>query len=603
MCYGKTTYINNHIKDIYLNTNKSILYLTPRVSLSKECYDNLQKYDFGYYKDIKQTAGMTRNMVCQIDSIIYLNQSYDVVILDEFETLIQHIVSFDQMRNKHIVINDLFCLLKEASKIIVMDANLSEESINLLKNIDKDIDFKNYKFKVFKDKKCSYRYSNSINKVQREHFDFCCKLINEDKKIIIPCSSKKYSKMFKSNLSPDILIKKEEESSDSESDDIDVLLERKFPNKRILVINSDDILKGDINTLKEYDIVIYTAVLQCGCNFDLKHFDYIVPFITNSHSGAKMISQQLLRCRKFEEIHIFSYINRGLFDTVSKDDLIDRLRIVNLNDNILNFNRFNGELELDFKTQLQFDKLLEIENSHVNFEMELKKILRNHGFILTNINLDKDEIKKDKLHPINEQDEVMNIINASDGLHFFSNYEKLKNRINVLFKINITNEYKKDPEKIKAFIIHIKDKLDSYELYNKIINNDIDDIMNEQYLNISDCKKELVVKRFHIRKAIDMIHQYKFIINGKLDNEWFKLDVEDFLKFYNEDIDDVLNNIEVKDTKIFTRLGLEKMTNGSIQNSIKKMKKLLNIVGLDLESKVERENRIRITQYKVISLI
>ena len=33
------------------------------------------------------------------------------------------------------------------------------------------------------------------------------------------------------------------------------------------------------------------------------------------------------------------------------------------------------------------------------------------------------------------------------------------------------------------------------------------------------------------------------------------------------------------------------------------MKKLLNIAGLDLESKVKKGNRILITQYKVISLI
>lgn len=124
---------------IKLNNFKRVLFISPRVALSKDILGRMKTVglDFSLYSDIenKLELGNHNNLIMSVNSIYYLAEtSYDLVIIDEIETVF---TSFKGQVKTHIKPEaswyNFMRLIKESKKCIIMDALLSTKTINVIK--------------------------------------------------------------------------------------------------------------------------------------------------------------------------------------------------------------------------------------------------------------------------------------------------------------------------------------------------------------------------------------------------------------------------------------------------------------------------------------
>ena len=140
---GKTTFL----KDVFLNNPiKKALIITYRQSLAMDYNKNFKQLGFKNYLDqATEDVYNSDKLIIQLDSLLkilqnndnfildgVLNIKYDIIIIDEIESLIRHIDQ-NTMDRKDILIYDfLNKLLSCSDKIIALDADINNRSLSFL---------------------------------------------------------------------------------------------------------------------------------------------------------------------------------------------------------------------------------------------------------------------------------------------------------------------------------------------------------------------------------------------------------------------------------------------------------------------------------------
>ncbi|CAN5951321.1 unnamed protein product [Sphagnum jensenii] len=284
MGYGKTTQLIEHIRR---DATSSVLTITPRCSLGLEFSDKFGPLGFAHY----QSAGAfeEKRLICQMDSINKIRDKYDIVILDEIETNFNHVVSFDGMSQKGTILHALKVLIEHSKQTFIMDGNLSEGTKAIFKKEwpDKQFTDLKYKYKPFKDMSCNFVVGD--RQIQRRHCDYVIERLTQGLKLACPVYSLDYLK------------------------DLNKSVAGALPDCKILLISSEMNLRRWRSLL----ISTWSSTRPRCCAATIstrRHFDLVVPCISNVHSSAKLYSQQILRVRQFDQLDF--YFNLFLKQTI-----------------------------------------------------------------------------------------------------------------------------------------------------------------------------------------------------------------------------------------------------------------------------------------------
>lgn len=184
---GKTTAFKNYIK----LTEKRFISVVSRVSLGKEQVKVFKDagIECHWHEDIKDCwyEYEGSNIVVTIDSIMKMGHWHDfndyIIYLDEYNSLVEYFVDCPNLCNKRIIVwKYLNSMLDSADKVIMTDADISDNSINFIKDIAEPNEMKYI---------CN-KYKHNNNKEATELFSYneLIELISKQDKAMICLDSK-----------------------------------------------------------------------------------------------------------------------------------------------------------------------------------------------------------------------------------------------------------------------------------------------------------------------------------------------------------------------------------------------------------------------------
>lgn len=279
---GKTTFITNLIKN---DIEAKFLIITPREIYSQNICSELNKNKLGFesYQNYKNKK--FDRYICQIESLHKINCEYDYIIMDECESILKQLTSFETHSNNFMKnVNSFYKLITNTKKVILADAFCTNRSRDFINNFNKRCEFINNTFNPYDRKAIEYDDYNS----------FCNKIIESiqnDKKIVIVWSSKNRGQKF------------------CDSDKFKEVIK----SKKYLFYHGDrdknynNSIK-DVNNNWMVDVLMYTSKITVGVNFDIKHYDQIFIYGTADSCCVRDIFQSSLRVRNLNYNLLHYYI-------------------------------------------------------------------------------------------------------------------------------------------------------------------------------------------------------------------------------------------------------------------------------------------------------
>tara|TARA_R110002012_G_scaffold158318_1_gene319709 strand:+ start:1283 stop:4369 length:3087 start_codon:yes stop_codon:yes gene_type:complete len=270
-----------------LPKNKSCVFLS-----SRQAFANSQSFEFkddGFVNYLDETTNYSESrIIVSLESISHLlRDTYDYLIIDESESIFNIISSSTLNKNRDIFeksTRTLENLIRKCGKIIVMDAFLSERSIQSVETIRQKKGY--FIHNTFPAPK---RTANIVSKNQL--VGEMVKKLNDNKRCVFVCGSKTFAEFALEHIKRDI------------------------KEKTILFYNAENKLPlhTDVNTeWAKADLLIYTPSITCGisyANTEMK-FDNLFLYAVNTHSAHfRDMIQASRRCREITDSHITVCLN------------------------------------------------------------------------------------------------------------------------------------------------------------------------------------------------------------------------------------------------------------------------------------------------------
>jgi len=155
---GKTTSFKNYV----ITNKRKFISITSRVSLSYEQCDSFREQGIivEHYKD--QSYEFGDNIIITPESSLAIKNfdfSKYTLFLDEFDSIINHILKSDTLKNKRVeVFRNLLCMIVSCEQFIAVDADISSISKRLLDFLKLDYDFYINQFKNYNNVKVHVIY-------------------------------------------------------------------------------------------------------------------------------------------------------------------------------------------------------------------------------------------------------------------------------------------------------------------------------------------------------------------------------------------------------------------------------------------------------------
>lgn len=470
---GKSYYIHNLLND---NNKfyKKCVYMSGRRAFACAMSKDFECDGFVNYLD-KHYYGYENRQIISFESLIRCKIQPDLLIIDESETIFNIISSYTLYNNNFYEnIKKLYNMISNTKNVIVMDAYLSNRSINTIyKILEKSIDLMNvYYYKNnFKYEERTVHILDYKNKLD-DHSEFLNKLhteLNNKKRVCVICASRTIG---------------EKVSSLCES-----------LNKKYKYYYKESPLKENTDVNKEWsgiDCLLYTPTITCGISYVNDKYKYDTLFITALNKNSCVIRdifQAHKRIRKFNNKNIYVYLNtcfKGNSDLLNPTNY-ETLKTL-LNDN---YKEITGD---------NYESIKDAED-------EINWIYETHIFNTLERNINDNHLYK-----------------------LFLKYCEFEN-------INVIHDNNNNKLKDKKIELDIKD--------NKISYNDIEDIEEEQFIELSNklnddyylCKDEMIKFRKYLYniQVVDFDHKIKYFehyINDDVNYKQYN-NIKDFNKFVN----------------------------------------------------------------------
>lgn len=273
-------------------SDKSILILSMRQSLATDFMRKPQAkaMRFTSYLAVRNKDQLheERRLVLQVESLKHLppGVGYDVVVLDELESLLHHFTSRTLDGTRRPVFELLQALIKNAAHVVAMDADLALRGMHFLRSL----------------RPTAVLHVNTLSKRLRVVYT----VPDYDTLVAILRSALRQGRRFVVATNGNV-------ASETARDVTDCILRLKTAGTRVLLVNKESEKPhklGDPNELwPTYDVVIYSPTIGPGVDFAVPdHFDFLVT-VGQHHGGtARELSQQKNRVRCFRLGLEFSYI-------------------------------------------------------------------------------------------------------------------------------------------------------------------------------------------------------------------------------------------------------------------------------------------------------
>ena len=340
---GKTTTLFKYIfEQKKLDQEDSVLFISSRRTFGIKLLGDIKKYNFKLYSDCKEYYIDHDRMICQLDSILRLtSDKFKYIIIDECESLMRYITSshFTKNNKASLIVSNFETKIAEAEKVIIMDADLCDRSINYFKNIlnidDKDVKLVVNKFQAYSEYVIKYMAYSTWLKVLMDKID-------NNKKIVIPTASNNQAK------------------------DLKLLIQSHYPDKKILLIhretNENEKLDQVINVNEKwskYEIIIYTPSVCMGISFDEEYFDHIFAYGCENSLGSQEFCQMLHRIRKPSEQSIYLALDKYVdYETLRHEICMDKIHNIICYDYYLtHFDLHNNVIPKKYKPNTEKDSI------------------------------------------------------------------------------------------------------------------------------------------------------------------------------------------------------------------------------------------------------
>lgn len=278
----------------YLKTQPEFVWIAPNKALSENTIKrfedentDIQHYLNDFSKKDKDNGCFNdvSKLMIVLNSIHYLNdKQFETVIIDEIETVLDKFYGdFLEQGDKHLKkkIWDIFCnILKNAKKVILLDAFITMKTIKFINSIDKNYASScNIYKRIFEPQTRTIKYNNSVEIMLSDIIE---KLKNGNKLFIFYPFKKHNCNV--SSMEEIFNMIKDQTGRKGEMYNADV----------------DDKKKKQLKNVNEswldLDFIITNNILTCGVNYENKDFDYKYIFVA-SHNLPRDIIQVSYRVR------------------------------------------------------------------------------------------------------------------------------------------------------------------------------------------------------------------------------------------------------------------------------------------------------------------
>jgi hypothetical protein len=293
---GKTYFLQELIKN---HAPKRVLFITYRQTLARDIMRNFGRLGFKNYLDAPNDPGVwnSKRLIVQLDSLMsvmfrndqYLsedrfNHKFDMIILDESESLLAHLDE-KTMENKEIQIFNFFDkLLKNSKKVVFLDGDMSRRSLTFAKSYGDLTYIKNKNsgrkrnMNIYTDDKMwQERLYSDLRKYQEEDPNFKVCLVSQ---------------------------------SSNRAVEMEGQLRADFPGLRVKrLIGTDSgmtkkTVMDDVNqTLDDANVFIYSPVIESGVDITVK-VKKVYGMLSVRSNCPRAYMQMLARCRDVEDPNI-----------------------------------------------------------------------------------------------------------------------------------------------------------------------------------------------------------------------------------------------------------------------------------------------------------
>ena len=427
---GKTQIVCDYIDKI---NPKRILWISTRQTYSHNIQERIKKYNFTNYLDDKKYFHLKDRIIVQLESLHnlergYLIQMFDLIVLDEIESILYQFDSPTIYEYSDNTFNLLYLLCKnKTSKLIMMDGDLKERSLEYARNIDINCD-------IFVNKYVSDEITINLTNNKDYFINKIIDSIDKKRKIcIISLTTKIMAQLEK------ILIDK----------DIKYLS---------ITSNSDDKIKKDLANVNElwikYQVVLYSPTISVGVDFNIEYFDDVYSILIPNVASPRIFKQMLGRLRKMKNKEILGYykkMNTSMDGKLySYDEMVKFFKYCDpeiKTKKKYKLNKVNHTIEVVSNFTL-YDRIMmhnKIENMNKNvdnFMAEFSNVMKNSNYKITFVDKPFENKKVTKLNDNAFKDKILSAKNIDVDINKNANI-KIDETDTEFYKIQkkiLTNE-------------------------------------------------------------------------------------------------------------------------------------------------------------------
>lgn len=418
---GKSHYsMTPIIEKLCKNKHNKILIITENNSLNAELYNKFKKYGFITHQSHNEKVGKYNRYICSVESSIDINiYDYDLVVLDEYETILSQYESEETINKKSSgdkSVNyknyiNFKKIITDTGRLLIMDADISKNRIEWIKEIRSGeyhsvfIDINNFNDCVFN------QYINKETFNSRLYNDFQSGL-----RLIISSNSKRKINEYYRSLLDFNKIRNDRVILKIDGDGAEIDIREKTINGDWVSVkhecDSADSLRNEVkkNGLEDFleknnvDILLYTPTIKTGLSVNQEYFHKHYSFGMCGSVNSRTYLQMLFRARllKKREFNIFITGGFKLRKYVDSDrmgevfiNIASVHKTLNYKMGIFNCNEDDKEnMSMDnHYFALRMNNKVENFNSNLNFNSDVITKLKlvhklNHKYI---VDIDNNE--------------------------------------------------------------------------------------------------------------------------------------------------------------------------------------------------------------------
>ena len=277
---GKTTQAIAAINEL---RPASVLIITPRQTLATSSMGTY-KHGLPHLVHYQKSAGIEEEsfLVCQLESLWKVGRAYDMVILDESESILAQFSSVTLTKFEAVTAS-FKRIIRSAGRTLWMDAFLADRTIQICMDLVGDPSELRYTENTYQPTCRTATFVGKGREATAAVKRIVVELVDQGDKLV--CAS----------------------ASRALLEDVECLL----PNPRLCITSkSPEHLKSklcDANALmSRYDHVGYTGSITVGVNFDVRrHFDSLVMYFSAASTTVRDMMQSSMRVRHLEKDRMF----------------------------------------------------------------------------------------------------------------------------------------------------------------------------------------------------------------------------------------------------------------------------------------------------------